>query len=175
MKKIFFFAVIISVAVSATAQKQNFRKGDVFLNAGLSELRFDHLNRRIDSMRTVNIELAVDAGYFISDKFAVNAALGYGYQKSGKKGVENLDDGTSRFTFGAGVRYYPVGNLFAGVGYYGGKSNGARLYSRLRVTAGYDLFLTGSVFFEPAIYYARNLSKLGTDNLGLSLAFGVKF
>jgi hypothetical protein len=80
------------------------------------------------------------------------------------------------------VRYYPASNLFARVGYYGSVplfSGDERSYFDARI--GYDIFLSKKVFFEPALYYQKNLNKSfytnrGTENVfGLSLGFAVRF
>lgn len=99
--------------------------------------------------------------------------MGFNYSRTAKESTRFSK--SSSFTFGAGVRYYPVGDLFARIGYSGIVRKEADFSSALGVSVGYDLFLSDKVFFEPALSYSKNLSKLGNHNLGLSLGIGVKF
>lgn len=153
-----------AVALSIGANAQDFSKGDWMLNASVSELNLDF------SSSATSLNIGANAGYFISNKFAVEAQLGVDYTK-----LDNVD-GATNFAFGAGVRYYPVSNLFARARYLGTKLEGVDdLSSSLGVAVGYDWFLSEKVFFEPALEYRRGLGDGGGNNLGLSLGIGVKF
>lgn len=166
MKK-FLFLTMAAVVVAVSANAQGFSKKDLFLNANISGLNLEH--EFVSGGSATAFDLNVGGGYFISDKFAIDALIGIGYAKT--KGV----DGASAFGFGAGVRYYPAGNFFAKVGYDGLKAKNVDLASRLGLTVGYDCFLSEKVFFEPAVYYKKNLAKKGPSTVGLSLGVGVKF
>jgi opacity protein-like surface antigen len=177
MKKIvkLFFAGALS-AMAFGAHAQSFEKGDWFLNANASDLNLSFSNgRNIDSLSRTNFNVAALAGYFISDKFAVDAGLGLDYSN-----VENYG-GTSHFQFLAGVRYYPVNNIFARVSYGGTVHNyagfSAELSSSLQMAIGYDWFISDKVFFEPTVLYTRGLERhtINSNPISLSLGIGVKF
>ena len=160
--------------ITTGASAQNFEKGDWVLRADVSNLRLSH--SFADQLSTTSFDAGVATGYFLADKLAVEAQLGLDWSKI--KGT----DASSDFTFGAGVRYYPVGNLFARVGYAGRKrdgsdltSSGRDLSSFLMAAVGYDLFLSDKVFFEPAVVYSDNLGKNEPQSLGLLLGLGVRF
>ena len=170
MKKLIFMTMA-AVVVAVSANAQNFNKGDWFLGAQASGLDLGY--SFVDKSNSFDLGLAAEAGYFISDKFAVDATLGLVYAK-----VKDVDDATSTFTLGVGARYYFAGNFFGRVGYeglnvsLGGESAWA---DYLGVSVGYDWFLSEKVFFEPAVYYQKNLAKGGENRLGVQLGIGVKF
>ncbi|MDR2912121.1 MAG: type IX secretion system membrane protein PorP/SprF [Alistipes sp.] len=162
MKKAIFLTVAAVVLAVAGANAQSFNKNDWFLDANLSSLGLAH--SFVDGESATAFDLNVGGGYFLSDKFAVEAAFGIGI-------IEDVN----AFTFGAGVRYYPYENLFASVGYRGNKVESIDLESNLAVSVGYDLFLSEKVFFEPAVFYQRTLDDIGVNTIGLSLGVGVRF
>ncbi len=166
MKKLLFMS-LAAVAVAASASGQNFEKGDWMLKADVSNLQLSHAFN--DGFSATSFRVGADVGYFLANRFAVDASLGLDYSK-----MEGMDT-SSDFSFGAGVRYYPVGNLFARAGYNGSVSRGSDVTSFLGATIGYDLFLSEKVFFEPAIVYAKHLAEGGSNSLGLSLGFGFRF
>ncbi len=168
MKKVILMAAVAVMAVvSANAQKR-FTKGDWIVGAQSSGIDFK--NRFNDGSSATDFDLSAVGGYFLLDKLAVDAMAGIDYAKV--KGA----DGTSAFNFGAGVRYYPVGNLFARVGYNGQSRTNVNLISYVDAKVGYDFFFNDKVFFEPAVYYEKNINKGGGENiLGLSVGIGVKF
>lgn len=169
MKKLIFLtAAVVMVAVGANAQ--DFSKGDWFLNAQTSSLGLEH--SFVDDLSTTTFDLGVGGGYFLSNKFAIDALVGFDLVK-----VKDVD-GVSAFNIGAGVRYYPVSNLFAKVGYKGvnASAGGKSAWtSYLGASVGYDFFFNDRVFFEPAVYYQKNLADGGENVLGLSLGLGIKF
>lgn len=72
MKKIILtIATLAAVAASATAQ--NFQKGDWFLGAGTSNLMFGRLFSK--TVSETGLEMAVNGGYFLFDKVAVETIL----------------------------------------------------------------------------------------------------
>ncbi|MDR2891368.1 MAG: hypothetical protein LBV18_07250 [Alistipes sp.] len=161
MKKLFLSAAaVLLVAVGANAQ--NFSKGDWFLGASVSNLQLDHAF--VDGDSATSFELQAQGGYFVGNKFAVDLGVGAGI-------VEDI----SAFTFGVGVRYYPVGNFFARVGFDGAKIEDLDLLSQLGVSLGYDLFVSDNVFFEPSVYYRKILNDGGANSIGLSLGVGARF
>ncbi len=164
-----FLSVGVLMVVALSANAQNFNKGDWFLNANVSDLNLTYSHRPIDSLSVIHFNIGASAGYMISNKFAVDAEFGLDYSK-----VED-NVGRSSFVFGAGVRYYPVGNLFARIAYQGAVRKNEDLYSVLGVAVGYDWFFSEKMFFEPAVVYTKSLAKDKTYSLGLSLGIGIKF
>ncbi|MDR2911674.1 MAG: hypothetical protein LBV38_00005 [Alistipes sp.] len=179
MKKVILLSVglvFIALAAATNANAQGFRKGDWVVNANVSGLEFNRLSQNDnprqpdEKLSVTDFDVTAQAGYFIFDKLAVNAVVSFNYEK-----WSYLDDSTSSFGFGAGVRYYPVGNLFAGVDYIGQTSGDSDFGSHGKVSVGYDWFLADNVFFEPAVFYSKKFAKNGSENFGLSLGLGVKF
>ncbi len=154
----------VVVAVSG-ANAQDFSKGDWLLNANLSGLNMEH--SFADGFSTTTFDINAGGAYFLSNKFAIDASLGLNMLK-----VKDVD-AVNIFTIAAGVRYYPVGNLFVRAGYEGLDAGEWASYAGVGV--GYDLFLSEKVFFEPAVNFQKNLAKGGENVLGLSLGIGVKF
>ncbi len=166
MKKL-LIVTLAAVGVAVGAKAQNFEKGDWMIRADVSNLQLTQSFS--DGFSLTSFDVGVNAGYFLTNRFAVEAALGLDYSKI--KGA----DGVADFSFGADARYYPVGNLFAKVGYYGSVIEDSGVISYLGAWVGYDLFLSENVFLEPAVLYTRRLVEGGMNNLGLSLGFGVRF
>jgi opacity protein-like surface antigen len=163
--------VMATVLVAMGANAQNFGKGDRFLGARSTGLGFSHaFGNNVPS--DTNINLDGYGGWFLSDKFAVDALLGFNINK-----VSDLNSSAS-YNLGVGVRYYPVGNLFARVGYNAliRNNDDTGLISDATATVGYDLFLNDNIYFEPAVFYQKNIANDGGKNtLGLSLGLGIKF
>lgn len=171
MKKLLICLVLL-VAVSANAQNK-FSKGDWFLGAQSTGLGFES---RFHDGGSLTLNVGVLGGWFFAPGFAVDAMGGIDYVN--ERGFQS--DGT--INFGAGVRYYPVGNLFARLGYNGNVLWSGDVRSYLEAKVGYDIFISGKIFFEPAVYFQKNIdsgSYIGnrwTENvLGLSIGIGVRF
>lgn len=153
-------------AVSVDAQ--SFDKGDWFLGAQSTGL--DIIHRFTDGSSGTDFDLSFGSGLFLADKLAIDVMTGIDYVK-----VKDAD-GVGAINFGAGVRYYPVGNLFARLGYNGqARFHDGKLVSYLDAKVGYDIFLSEKVFFEPAVYYEKRTIKGGENILGLSIGIGVRF
>jgi hypothetical protein len=169
MKKVLICFALLLMAVSVNAQNR-FGKGDWFV--GVQIPRFDLTS---GSHAGSNFKLNINAmgGWFFSNKFAIDVMAGVSHEKSGDKADVNFKSATN-FVFGAGVRYYPVGNLFARVGYIGQPSKTVGFTSYIDVKVGYDVFASKRVLFEPTIYYERGFSHGGGNAFGLSLGIGVK-
>lgn len=165
MRKIVFFIVTLA-AVVASANAQNFEKGDWFLGAGASNLMLGSLFSKTASETA--LEMTVNGGYFLFDKMAVETQLTFDYEWYDHKCYSN-------YSFGADLRYYPVGNFFGAVGYAGTVSDNLPLSSYFMVIAGYDWFVSERVFFEPALCYWKRLTKNSLNSISLNLAVGVKF
>lgn len=170
MKKLFLMAAVAAMTVmtSVSANAQNFEKGDRFLGAQNTGVVLEH--RSYDGWSGTDFDVNAVGGWFFADKFSVDAMLGFDYAK-----VKNAD-ANHAFNFGAGVRYYPVAGLFARLGYNGQLHfKTGNQFSYLDAKVGYDLFLSETVFFEPAVYYEKQLNRVKENGFGLSLGLGVKF
>ena len=182
MKKAFLLAAVaVVVTVSANAQNR-FDKGDWLVGvqgAGLGfESRFNDGN---GGSRDLNA--SVFGGWFLLDKLAFDLSAGLSHTSVGSKSRVGYAAGytkTTLFDFSGGVRYYPVGNLFARIGYHG-KTGTDTWAQYLGAKVGYDIFLSKNVFFEPAVYYEKNLNKRmfkgqqRENVLGVSFGFGMRF
>jgi hypothetical protein len=171
MKKV-LVCLVLFAALNAKAQN-NYSKGDWFLGAQSTGVGFERLFHNGSSTK---FNVGILGGWFFTSKFAIDAAAGINYFKEGNA----QGDGT--INFGAGIRYYPVNNLFARVGYNGNILWNGDVRSYINAKVGYDIFLSRKVFFEPAIYFEKNISwsgpakSTGTENiLGLSIGIGILF
>lgn len=178
MKKAFLsVAIAAMVAVSANAQNV-FKKGDWLAGVQGTGLGFEsHFNDGSGGSR--QYDAGVFGGWFLLDKLAFDVMAGFSHTHIGTTGTPGSIK-TSTFDFGGGVRYYPVGNLFARLGYHG-KTGTNRWAQYLGVKVGYDVFLSENVFIEPAVYWEKNMEKnwvidTGRENvLGLSIGIGMRF
>ena len=199
-KAILLAAAAVMFAVGANAQdtrneikketKNGFRKGDWTLGVQGSGIGFEnHFNDGLGG--NTRLDAGLFGSWFLTDKLAVDLSAGFSHTRVGNGGTYyNWNGGgvsihqggikSSTFDFGGGVRYYPVGNLFAGVGYHG-KTGSGTWAQYLGAKVGYDIFLSKNVFFEPAVYFEKNMKKNFVYNtgresvLGLSLGFGMRF
>jgi opacity protein-like surface antigen len=170
MKKLLLTTVAL-VAIIAGANAQNFKKGDWTLGANLSELNLSHTFSYKSSYSTTSFRLATNVGYFVFDKFAVEASAGISYSRLRSE----IKTNSSSFTWGAGVRYYPIGNLFARVYQDRWKSINDEWLSSLTVSVGYDLFISERLFFEPMLYWSKYLVHTTGMDIGIALGIGFKF
>ncbi len=176
-KAILLAAAAVIFAVGANAQN-SFKKGDWLVGVQGTGLGIEsHFNDGHGGSRQYNAGLF--GGWFLSDKLAFDVSAGLSHTAIGSKGAVGSVRSTM-FDFGGGVRYYPVGNLFAGVGYHG-KTGTDTWAQYLGAKVGYDIFLSKNIFFEPVVYFEKNMTKnFGNDTgresvLGLSLGFGMRF
>lgn len=168
MKKILFLtAAIVLVSISADAQNR-FAKGDWFLGAqttslGMSQSFFD------GSATYTDLNLNGIGGWFFSNKFALEAGMGLSASK--RDGY----DGTSKLNVTIGIRYYPVANFFLRFVESGYVGTNTDFYTRAAMYAGYDLFLSEKVYFEPAVYYVTDIEAPISSALGASVGIGIRF
>jgi hypothetical protein len=152
MKRAILMAVVaVMTAVGASAQ--NFNKGDWFVGAQSTGLT---LQTRFNSDNTTtDFNLGAVGGRFLSDKFAVDGVLSFNINK-----VSDLESSSS-YNLSVGVRYYPVWNLFARVGYNAliRNTDDTGLISDVNASMGYDMFLNDRIYFEPAVFYQRNIAN----------------
>jgi len=167
MKKLLLTVAVVAMA-AVSAQAQNFKKGDWYFGAHSTSLVLQH--RSTDSWSGTDFDMNAIGGWFFANKFSVDGMVGFDYAKAKNAAASHF------LNLGAGVRYYPVGNLFARLGYFGQVSTRAdHMLSYLNAKIGYDLFLSEKVFFEPAVYYEKQLGDASENIFGLSLGIGVKF
>lgn len=171
MKKIILIAALAVAAASASAQ--NWNKGDWFTGAQVDGLSVNHTSYKGAS--ETNFGLAANAGYFFTNRLALDLTAGFNHTNA--KAGDVKVKGTVG-TFGAGLRVYPVGNLFARVGYDASFAKGTNPSNYVGLTVGYDLFVSEKVFVTPAVYYKKGLKNndtLASNNFGLQMGFGVRF
>ena len=114
--------------------------------------------------------VGVEGGYFIMDDLAVKVGLGFG-GNSPKEG-----DGTSRFSYKIGAKYYILSMIPVQLDYSGVKPKGDAS-SFLGIQAGYALFLGDNVSVEPGIRYNMTLNKdtAPKDTLEFNVGFALHF
>lgn len=168
------FVLIAALAVAAVgANAQNWSKGDVFTGAQIDNLSINHTSYK--GHKETTFGLAVNAGYFFTNRLALDITAGIDTINTKRDEVKTK--GTVG-TFGAGLRVYPVGNLFARVGYDLAAAKGTNPSNYVGLTVGYDVFLSKRVFVTPAVYYKKGLKNkdtLASNNFGLQAGFGVRF
>ena len=174
MKKVLFIVALSLFAIGAFAQteKGKFRIGGD-ANVGFASTKLDGA-----SNSNTDLNLGVEAGYFVIDNLSINAGLLLGYEKIGGD-----DDATNTYGLQLGARYYLPSKIFFGAAFdvisskYG--SYDSQTGTGLTLGAGYALFLNDKVAFEPSIGYRLGLSDKdkGTKanifaiNLGFSFYF----
>ncbi|MDR2894976.1 MAG: hypothetical protein LBU97_05900 [Alistipes sp.] len=171
-KTLILFTVAAMVAIGAGSQAavaQGFQKGDWRVGVQFSDLLMQYAFN--DDMNVKNLDIAAEGGYFLSEKFAIDAMLELNYSN-----ISTNNSASTNLALGAALRYYPVGNFFVRAGYdIGLNSFDDGSDSWLDARVGYDWFLSDRVFLEPALVYTKNFSDGGFNNLSLALGFGVRF
>lgn len=163
--------MVIAIAGFATANAQ-FKAGDKTLSGKLTNFNFGYIVGDND-YSAINVDLSVAGSYFVIDKLAVEAMLGI---TSSKYSVGDYSsDASTGFGFGIGARYYVWDALYAGLTYQGQKNTDQDLINLLNIEVGYDYYITDNVFFEPAVYFTKNLNDGGRSKFGLSIGIGVNF
>lgn len=176
MKKILLVLAVSLFAFNAFAQTE---KG-AFRVGGAADLSFINSKFDGDDDSTNNINLGVDAGYFVIDNLSINLGLGFGYTKIG-------DSNATAFGVNVGARYYlPVKVFFDAafdLTYSKAKINDVSgdglTGTGVTLMAGYAWFLNERIAIEPAIGYRLGLSNKddGTkqNNFGVQIGFGLYF
>ncbi len=102
MKKIVLSLIAISgFAFASKAQNFGFQKGDVILEGSIGTNVIDNKDTKTKS---TNFNFSPKAGYFLSDKFAVGIAPGYGESKNAN--YLGSTDKTNTLSIGLFGRYY---------------------------------------------------------------------
>lgn len=111
--------------------------------------------------------VGLDGGYFVMDKLAIKAGLGY--QDSGE---ENSD---GAFTYKVGAQYYIINQIPVGVDFTGG-SQGDKNANWVGFEGGYAWFVAPNIAVTPKLRYNVSLDEQKADNefqglIGFSLFF----
>lgn len=158
MKRLFLVAVAIVMAFSAKAQ---FSAGTYYVGASATDLGLSY-----SSDQEFRLGVSALAGYFLFDKFMVNAEVGYTH-------TDEVDD----FTAGLNGRYYFRENgIYIGAGaafvHYTRNSNDVMI----PVEVGYAFYLNHYLTVEPAVYYRMSLDDFSDKStVGLKVGFGFYF
>lgn len=120
--------------------------------------------------------LGLDGGYFIMDKLALKAGLGFG--------GESFDGGgsASAFSYRLGAKYYAINKIPLTLDVTGASGDAVENFAGetpmwLGIGAGYAWFLGQNVSIEPGIRYNHSLNEDYTDkgvfqfNIGFALHF----
>ncbi len=171
MKKLFIIAVLVTVSSLGYSQvsKSTWLLGG---SAGFSATTGDY--------KSTSININPNIGYFVMDKLAVGARIGFDYYKP--KDV----DASTEFSAGPFVRYYFVdlgskAKLFghAQFGFGSTKEGGGESVSSTNwgIYAGPAFFLNPSIALEATLGYGASKSK-GTPSqgaFGLNIGFQIHF
>ena len=114
---------------------------------------------------TSQTSLAVSAGNFVSDNFALGLSVAY----------QNVDFGfgsQDQSVIGAFGRYYAGGNVILGASLSTVSNGGGEV---LGLEFGYAHFFNEHVSLEPTLNYSKSLASGGGSATGLNLALGIYF
>lgn len=182
MKKVLFAAFLL---VSSNAIFAQVNQGQ-WMVGGSAGFNFG----KQGDVKTTDISIAPDAGYFVINQLAVGLRPEFGYNKSKVKvnGTTNETSYTA-YSLAPFVRYYfmPSGekvNIFGDASYgfgsakaKGGKSVSGNYY---QIKAGPAVFLTPNTALEFAVYYRslggdanENAAGDRDNNFGLSVGFQI--
>lgn len=168
MKKLLLVFAVCLFTVSSYAQTQ---KGK-FMLGGSSNLSFLNIKFDGNDDSLNQFQGSVGIGYFVIDNFAINAGLGYTYQKYGD------NDSSDSFAFSVGARYYTPINIFVDADFDIQTTN-STTGTGVTLGAGYAIFLNDKVALEPAVGYRIGLSSKddGTkyNAFGVNLGFSFYF
>ena len=173
MKKILLSALAVFAFTFANAQEDNgsqTSKGKWLIeantgNAMLGTTGFYFASQDGES----EYNIGVDGGYFIMDKLALKAGLGYG--------GDSFKD-SNILSYRLGAKYYAMGMIPLALDLTGASIKDANENPMwLGVGAGYAWFLGENVSIEPGIRYNHSLNEDFTDkgifqlNVGFALHF----
>lgn len=180
MKKVIF--VMLIVALGFTTASAQFEKGTKTLSGNLTGLGLDFTKNSDGGSLDDRITFGIQAkgNYFIANKFAIMAALGYNY---GKAHIYNIDGSggdytykTNTFEFEIGPRYYFWNCMYGSLSYLGSKTKDFDYLNWAKAGVGATLYINDNVFFEPELYFEQGLGDIDNNSsLGLSIGVGVKF
>lgn len=157
IRKLTLMLVCLMAAVAANAQ---FERGKKYIGASLSGFNLSY-----NSSEKSHVGLQAKAGLMFTDDWLVDAFIDYDKQK----------DVPSKYSFGAGVRYYIIQNgLYLGVS--ASYLHCGDLYEDFQpgVQIGYAFFLSKTVTIEPEIYYNQSLKDHSDySTVGFRVGLGI--
>lgn len=129
-----------------------------------------------------DINLSPNLGYFILDKLAIGARLGYKYNRTE---FNNIVTKNTRYSFGPFFRYYylkpeKVVNLFTEGAYQYSKVSATNTLggadNTFRLSAGPAIFFNSSVGLEVTLnyeYYINSVSEQNSKRIFLGIGFQI--
>ncbi|MDR2920578.1 MAG: hypothetical protein LBV72_14595 [Tannerella sp.] len=179
MKKIVF--VMLIAALGITTVSAQFEKGTKTLSGNLTGLGLE-FNKQTDGGGLddqISFGIQAKGNYFVANKFAMMAALGFNYGKIhlDMYGGDNDDTYSSNtFSFEIGPRYYFWNCMYGSVSYLGSKAKRFDYQNWAKIGVGATMYINDNVFFEPELYFKQGLGDSDIySTLGLSIGVGVKF
>ena len=137
-------------------------QGTLLLNAGTNF----GFTRDGDSEITI-LNLSSDIGYFFVSKFCLGASVSLS--------ITDTDLGNTTFwTAGPFARAY-IGNSFFGAGLLITGFTGIDNQFALKAEAGYPVFLSSHIAFEPTLEYLYSLEDEGGSTFGINFGFSFYF
>lgn len=143
-KNIILFITVLLVSIIVGAQ--DLSKGKMFLEANTGSFATGNTSLYLVAVdNDISFSVGFDGGYFLSDKLALKAGLGF----------NNINDS---FVYKAGVKYYLKNKFPLGADFTGADSD---LWFGLQ--GGYAWFISDNVSIEPTVRY--NISLEGVDGV----------
>ena len=168
MKKLLLSLTL--VAGLGFASKAQTEKGNWMVGAQAANINYN------TTAEIFSLTLSPQAGYFVSDNFAVGAKLGLGIVSASGSTVTVYSIGPfARGYFGGTEKskFFAEGNVGLGGVSASGVSNTAY---NLGATLGYTYFITKNVGLETGLGYGYSNSTnggMGSSDLGLNLGFQI--
>lgn len=161
-----------AVVLGVTTANAQFEKGARTLSGNVTGLGFGFTKNSdgggLDDQ--ISFGLQAKGSYFIIDKLALVAGVGFDYIKLKDTDAENA------FNFEVGGRYYFWDKLYGGVSYMGEKWTDYDYVSYAKVGMGATLYIKDNVFFEPELYFKQGIGDVDIySSLGISVGIGVNF
>lgn len=175
MKKLIVAAVAV-LSFGVFAQDGKTSKGSWLVEANTGNAVLGNTSFNFSSVDGNTIyNLGLDGGYFVMDKLAVKAGLGFG-------GSSVNGTSESSFSYRLGAKYYvenmiPVTLDLTGASGKGVENSAGKTPLWLGVGAGYAWFVTDNISIEPGLRYNHSLNENFTDkgvfqfNVGFALLF----
>jgi hypothetical protein len=190
MKKVYSLlaATLFLACIGVQAQSESSHaKGTLMINPQLLNVAYNSLTLKSDGdIDASQFGLAVAGGYAIQDALYVMGQVGAQSMKYGEDAYK-----VSFATLGAGLRYYVGQNFFVGAGLLvntgkidDGIDDTSTTLVGYRAEAGYAIYVTPSIAFEPSVSYGSKIAggkidgaehKLGYSQFGINLGVSIFF
>ena len=155
MKKLLLMAAIAVFGFTAAAQDSDESKGSALsqgswvIEANTGSWATGNTSFSLISADGSTLwSVGADAGYFISDNFAIKAGLGY----------SDADEIDGTFVYKVGAKYYVGGEFPLGVDFTGISSDGESA-NWVGAQAGYAWFVADNISIEPTLRYNLTLDE----------------